>query len=53
MWYEEPPNCELVFETGNRYPVQVIVTIHETNELEERRLVESKILTVLQPSISE
>ena len=49
-WYEEPPKCELLFETGNKYPTKILVTIYEENELAERRLVESKTLTILQPS---
>lgn len=52
-WYEEPPKCELLFETGNKYPVQVLVTIYDGNELGERKLVESRTLTILQPSTLE
>ena len=49
-WYEEQPKCELIFETGNKYPTKILVTIHEENEFAERRLVESRILIILQPS---
>ena len=42
-WITQPPECELVYKVGDKFPSEVICTHFECNGLGEKRLLGTKI----------